>query len=79
MKSPVCGLKIASVVFGLMSLAHLIRVIACIGLQVGNWYVGRRWSIAAVVVLAALSAWMWLLACKASKSKGDIPPASPAA
>ncbi len=79
MKSPVCGLRTASVVFGLMSLAHLIRVFTCIGLQVGSCHVGRRWSLAAVIVLAALSAWMWLLACKASKSKGDIPPASPAA
>lgn len=79
MNSPVFGLKAASVVFGLMSLAHLVRVIASIGLQVGNNYVGRRWSVAAVVVLAALCVWLWTLAAKAAKSNANNPPTNSAA
>jgi hypothetical protein len=79
MNSPVCGLRIASLIFGLMSLGHLLRVFVCVNLQVGSCHVGRRWSVVAAVVLAALCAWLWMLACKASKSKVETPPANPAA
>jgi hypothetical protein len=67
------------VIFGLMGLGQLIRVIACTKVQVGTCLIGRRWSVVAVVVLAALCVWLWMLASKACKAKSEAPPATPAA
>jgi hypothetical protein len=79
MNSPALGLRVASVIFGLMGLGQLVRIIACVNLQVGSCHIGRRWSVVAVIVLAALCGWLWMLACKAAKSKVETPPAKPAA
>lgn len=79
MNSPVLGLRVASVIFGLMGLCHLIRIIARAGLQVGCCLIGRQWSVVAVIVLAALCVWMWRLASTAAKSKTETPPTKPAA
>lgn len=79
MNSPALGLRVASVIFGLMGLGHLIRIIVCVGLQVGSCYIGRLWSAVAVIVLAVLCVWLWMLASKATKSKIETPPAKPAA
>jgi hypothetical protein len=79
MNSPALGLRVASVIFGLMGLAHLVRIIVCAGLQVGSCYIGRSWSAVAVIVLAVLCVWLWMLSCKAAKSKVGTPPAKPAA
>jgi hypothetical protein len=67
------------VIFGLMGLAHLIRIILRMGLQVGSWFIGRRWSVAIALVLAALCGWLWTLASQAAKPKAETPPAKPAA
>ena len=79
MNCPALGLRVASVIFGLMGLGQLIRIIACTNLQVGSCHIGRRWSVVAVIVLAALCVWLWMLASKACKAKGEAPPATPAA
>jgi hypothetical protein len=79
MNCPALGLRVASVIFGLMGLGQLIRVIACVSLQVGGCLIGRRWSVAAVIVLAALCVWLWMLASKTCKAKDEAPPAKPAA
>ena len=79
MNSPALGLRVASVVFGLMGLGQLIRIIVCAGVQVGSCHIGRWWSAVAVIVLAALCAWLWMLASKAAKAKVETPPAKPAA
>jgi hypothetical protein len=78
MNSPALGLRVASVVFGLMGLGHLIRIIAFANLQVGSCHIGRRWSVVAIIVLAALCAWLWMLASKAAKAKVETPPVKPA-
>jgi len=79
MNCPTLGLRVASVIFGLMGLGQLIRIIACTNLQVGSCHIGRRWSVVAVIVLAALCVWLWMLASKACKAKSEAPPATPAA
>ena len=66
-------------IFGLAGLAHLIRIILSLGVQVGGYIIGRRWSVVAVIVCAALCVWLWMLASKAAKLKAEIPPAKPAA
>jgi hypothetical protein len=79
MNCPAIGLRVASVIFGLMGLGHLIRIFACTHLQVGSCLIGRRWSVAAVIVLGALCVWLWMLASKACKAKDEAPPAKPTA
>jgi hypothetical protein len=79
MNCPTVGLRVSSVIFGLMGLAHLIRIILNLGVQVGGCLIGRRWSVVAVIVCAALCVWLWMLASKAAKLKAEIPPAKPAA
>ena len=79
MNTSTLGLRVASVIFGLMGLAHLIRIIAGIKLQVGSCPIGQGWSAAAVIVLAALCVWLWMLASKAAKTKTEPAPTKPAA
>ena len=78
MNCPALGLRVASVIFGLMCLGNLARIVGCVSLQVACCPVGRRWSAVAVVVLGALCVWMWMLASKACKKKDEAPPAKPA-
>jgi hypothetical protein len=49
------------------------------GVRVGSYVVGRRWSVVAVIVLAALCVWLWVLASKAAKSEVEALPAKPTA
>jgi hypothetical protein len=79
MNSPALGLRVASVLFGLAALGHLLRVILRVGVQVGTCLIGRRWSVVGAIVLAALCGWLWTLASQAAKSKGETPPTKPAA
>ena len=77
MNCPALGLRVASVIFGLVGLLHLIRIFcAHLSIQVCGCYVGRRWSIISVIVLAALCIWMWKLASQVGKSKTETPPAA---
>jgi hypothetical protein len=79
MNCPIVGLRVSSVIFGLAALAHLIRIILGWGVEIDGYLLGRRWSVVAVVICAALCVWLWMLACKAAKSKAEPPPAKPAA
>lgn len=79
MNCPAVGLRVASVIFGLMGLAHLFRIIVRMSLQVGACHIGQRWSAAAFIILVALCAWMWRLASKADGAKSPLPPYTPAA
>jgi hypothetical protein len=79
MNCPIFGLRVSSVIFGLVALAHLIRIILNFGVQIGDFNIGRRFSAVAVIVCAALCVWLWTLAAKATRSKGELPSAKPAA
>jgi hypothetical protein len=79
MNSPTCGLRVASVVFGLMCLGHLLRIIVRVQLHVGGFYIHRWFSAAAVVITGLLCVWLWMLAAKANQPKPDAAPAKPAA
>ncbi|HTT58220.1 MAG TPA: hypothetical protein VMF63_13990 [Opitutaceae bacterium] len=67
------GLRIASVIFGLVSLGHLLRVFLHLNVTIGGFYVHRWMSAVAVVITALLCVWLWQLAA------GPKPPAKPAA
>ena len=62
MKSSVLGLRVASVVFGLMSLAQLARLLIHPQVLVAGHEMPLWPSVLAMVVLGGLSLWMWKLA-----------------
>jgi hypothetical protein len=67
MKSSVLGLRVASVVFGLMSLAQLLRLLIRPLVLVAGHEIPLWPSALALVVLGGLSLWMWKLASTPTK------------
>ena len=53
MNSPQFALKLASAIFGLVSLAHLLRLLTGISVKIGSYDVAL-WTSAAGLVLAGL-------------------------
>jgi hypothetical protein len=79
MNSQTCGLRVASAIFGLVGLGHLLRILCKVQLVIGGWIVQRRWSAVAVVVCGGLCVWLWRLSTPGAKPTADLPPAKPAA
>jgi hypothetical protein len=77
MNSPVVGLRVASVIFGLVCLAQLLRIIVRLEIIVGGHIIARRFSAIAVIVAGALCLWLWMLSTKADKPKPDATPVKP--
>lgn len=73
MNSRITGLRVASVVFGLMFLGQLTRLVTGLKIVVGTFVVPLWWSGAALIVLGGLSWWLWLMA----RSEPPPPPAEP--
>ena len=61
-KSRVIGLRVASIVFGVISVAHLARLFIRLKIQVAGHPIPLWPSALAFVVLGALSLWLWNLA-----------------
>ena len=61
MNPQILGLRVASVIFGLMSLAQLARLLIRPEVVVGGHIVPLLPSALAFVVLGGLSVWMWKL------------------
>jgi len=68
MKSQTTGLKVASVIFGLVCLVHILRLIRGFQIVVGSYYFGRGLSLVAIIVSGFLCVWLWKLACPGSSS-----------
>jgi hypothetical protein len=62
MNSPSLGLRVAAIVFGLMSLAQMGRLLIQPEVLVAGHLMPLWPSVVAFVVLAALSIWLWTLA-----------------
>jgi hypothetical protein len=62
MNSQITGLRVASVVFGLMAIAQLGRLLIRPEVLVGGYPMPLWPSVLAFVFLSALSVWMWKLA-----------------
>ena len=62
MGSQAAGLRVASVVFGLMALAQLARLLIRPDVLVAGYPVPLWPSALALVILGGLSLWMWKLA-----------------
>lgn len=62
MSSQILGLRVASIVFGLISIAHLIRLIIRLEVLVSGYLIPLWPSALAFLVLGGLSLWLWKLA-----------------
>ena len=61
MNSQKRGLRVASVIFALFALAHVVRLATKTGVIVGGRPIGLAVSVVALVIGAALSLWFWRL------------------
>ena len=61
MNSQILGLRVASVIFGLMSIAQLVRLLIRPEVLVAGHLVPLWPSALAFVILGGLSLWMWKL------------------
>ena len=75
MNSPVCGLRVASVLFGLAALAHLARLFIHVQLVIGSHPVPLWMNGGGFVVLGLLAGWFWKLTLPA-KPAAPVPPAA---
>jgi hypothetical protein len=77
MNSPACGLRLASIIAGLVSLAHLVRLFLGFQVLIGSHPIPVWLSGVGFIVMAALSFWLWKLSL-AALSPEPPKPASPA-
>ncbi|PYJ21806.1 MAG: hypothetical protein DME92_05435 [Verrucomicrobia bacterium] len=61
MNSPTTGLRVASVIFGIFAIGHLLRLINHAPVTVGTHSIPMGVSWVALIVAAILCIWMWRL------------------
>ena len=61
MDSQILGLRVASIIFGLMSLAQLLRLVIQPEVLVAGHQMPLWPSVLALVILGGLSIWLWKL------------------
>jgi Flp pilus assembly protein TadB len=61
MNSPTTGLRVASVVFAIVCLGHLLRLITHAVVIIGTYHVPIWPSVLALIVSGLLCIWMWRL------------------
>lgn len=62
MNSPTTGLRVASIIFGIFAIGHLLRLIKHAQVTVGTHTIPMGLSWVALIVAAILCIWMWRLA-----------------
>jgi hypothetical protein len=67
MNSQITGLRIASIIFGLMAIAQLARLVIRPEVLVAGHRMPLWPSVLAFLVLGALSIWMWKLTRRPAK------------
>ena len=65
MSSPRTGLRVASIIFGIFALGHLVRLINQAQVTVGTFTIPMGVSWIALIVAIILSVWLWRLASRA--------------
>jgi len=65
MSSPRTGLRVASVIFAIFALGHLLRLINQAQLTVGTLTIPMGLSWIALIVASVLCIWLWRLASRA--------------
>jgi uncharacterized membrane protein YecN with MAPEG domain len=61
MNSPTTGLRVASIIFAIFALFHIVRLLLQIQVTVGTHSIPMALSWVALVVAAILCIWMWRL------------------
>jgi hypothetical protein len=64
MDSARLGLRVAALIFGIISLGHLWRVIVRAPVQLGRFSVPQWPSVGAVILFGLLSLWFWRLSAQ---------------
>lgn len=67
MNSARMGLRVAALIFGLISVAHLWRAITHFEVQIGQYQMPQWPSGAAVILFGLLSVWLWRLSVRAAR------------
>jgi len=62
MNSPRTGLRVASVIFGIFALGHVLRLINQAQVSVGTHTIPMGVSWIALIIAAMLCIWLWRLA-----------------
>jgi hypothetical protein len=71
MKSQILGLRVASVIFGVITLAQVMRLVIRPEVLVNGYLVPLWPSALAVVILGSLCLWLWKLSALPPKEKGQ--------
>jgi len=61
MNSPKTGLRVASILFGIFAIAHLLRLINHAQVTLGTYTIPMTVSWIALIVAAILCIWFWRL------------------
>jgi uncharacterized membrane protein YecN with MAPEG domain len=61
MNSPTTGLRVASVIFGIFAIGHLLRLISHAQVTVGMHTIPMGVSWIALIIAVLLCIWMWRL------------------
>jgi len=64
MNSPQTGLRVASVVFGIFAIGHIVRLLKHAQVTIGSIEVPMGLSWVALIVAAVLSIWLWRLSSR---------------
>jgi hypothetical protein len=64
MNSPKTGLRVASIIFGIFAIGHLLRLIKNAQVIVGSHTIPMGLSWVALIVAAILCIWLWRLASR---------------
>jgi len=67
MNSPILGLRVASIIFGLMNLAQLLRLVIQPEVVVAGHQIPLWPSMLAFVLFGGLSIWLWKLSRSAPR------------
>lgn len=74
MNSPALGLRVASLLSGLICLAHIVRLVVGFELRIGSRQVALWPSAVAALVAFGLGLWFWWLTQSADKPASAPPP-----
>jgi hypothetical protein len=61
MSSQASGLRVASVIFALFAIGHVVRLVKQAQVTVGTYQIPMWVSVVALIIAAILSTWMWRL------------------
>ena len=61
MSSQASGLRVASVIFALFAVGHVVRLVKQAQVTVGTYQIPMWVSVVALIIAAILSTWMWRL------------------